>query len=259
MQGCGNDYIFLDCRDQVADDPGGLSCRMSDRHFGIGSDGLVLMLPSQTADLRMRIFNADGSEAGMCGNAARCVARYAWDCGWVTREPLRLATNAGVRELRHRGDGNISILMGSPDSRNQPTVRYRGRELLCLSMGNPHAVLPVRAVQGFPLREAAKEIRAQADVNVEIVQVTARNRLTVRVFERGSGEALACGTGACAAAVAAVLRGSCDRDTDILVQMPGGALTVRWLPDGTLLLTGGARQVFCGEWDDSPLAEHITK
>lgn len=248
MQGCGNDYIFIDCREQEVLSPCELATQISDRHFGVGSDGLVLMLPSQSADLRMRIFNADGSEAGMCGNAARCVARYAWDSGWVKKEPLRLAVGAGIRELRRAENGKIALEMGPPDTRNQPLIRYRGRELLCLSMGNPHAVLTVRELRRFPLREVARSIRAKADVNVEIVQPIAHNQIKVRVFERGSGETLACGTGACAAAVASVLRGSCDREADISVAMPGGILLVRWRQDGSLVLTGEAEPVFCGEW-----------
>lgn len=250
MQGAGNDYIFIDCRTQRVNDPAGLARKISDRRFGIGSDGLILLSPSSSAHLQMRIFNADGSEAEMCGNGARCAAAYAWKCGWASADPLLLATQAGIRELRRLSDGRISVTMGRPEIRDALPLSGR-RELKLISMGNPHGVLFVRDVAHFPLARVAAEVSRQTPLNLEVVQVDGQNRLLARVFERGSGETAACGTGACACAAAAVSAGFCAAGEEISVQMPGGPLSVRYLPDGQLLLAGEAKMVFEGTWEET--------
>lgn len=252
MQGCGNDYIFIDCRGQSVPHPHLLARRVSDRHFGVGSDGLILLLPAEGADLAMRIFNADGSEAEMCGNAIRCAARYAWDCGWVCHEPLRIQTAAGLRVLWNGPQKAVTVVMGRPSPLSGAGVRWQGEALTRLSVGNPHGVLFCPDIEHFPLAQAAAEIARTARLNLEAVQVLEKNHLKMRVWERGSGETLACGTGACAAATAAVLKKHCERGQPITVEMPGGTVTVRWLTDGRLLLTGEAEFVFRGEWPEDP-------
>lgn len=249
MHGAGNDYVFVDCRQQHITEPAALARTVSDRHRGIGSDGLVLLLPSCCADLAMRIFNADGSEAEMCGNAARCAARYAWEQKWVACSPLRLETRCGIRTLWQREDGRITVSMGEPVLFPEKRPCYKNRPFCCVSVGNPHAVLLAADVRSFPLREASAAVFPQGSCNTEIVQVLSPNRLRVRVWERGSGETMACGTGACASVVAAIQQGVCCRDTDIAVEMPGGVLTVRWQTDNSLLLTGDAVFAFRGEWE----------
>ena len=252
MQGCGNVCSFIDCRGQSVPHPHLLARRVSNRHFGVGSDGLVLLLPAEGADLAMRIFNADGSEAEMCGNAIRCAARYAWDCGWVCHEPLRIQTAAGLRVLWNGPQKAVTVVMGRPSPLSGAGVRWQGEALTRLSVGNPHGVLFCPDIEHFPLAQAAAEIAKTARLNLEAVQVLKKNHLKMRVWERGSGETLACGTGACAAATAAVLKKHCERGQPITVEMPGGTVTVRWLTDGRLLLTGEAEFVFRGEWPEDP-------
>ena len=249
MHGAGNDYVFVDCRRQHVPDPTALARAISDRHRGVGSDGLILLLPSHTADVAMRIFNADGSEAEMCGNAARCAARYAWEQKWVIHSPLRLETRSGIRTLWQTSNGSVTVAMGEPVLLPEKCIFFQEEVLTCLSIGNPHAVLMIPDVLRFPLEEAGKAIALQSDCNLEIVQALSPDRLRVRVWERGSGETQACGTGACASVVAAIQQGLCCRDTDIAVEMPGGILTVRWQADNTILLTGDAVLVFRGEWE----------
>ena len=252
MQGCGNDYVFIDCRAQSVSQPAVLARAVSSRHFGIGSDGLVLLLPAEGADLAMRIFNADGSEAEMCGNAIRCAARYAWDSGWACHEPLRIQTAAGLRILWNGPQKAVTVVMGRPSPLSGAALQWQEQKLTRLSIGNPHGVLFCPDVTLFPLEPAAAEISKSARLNLEAVQFLEKNHLKMRVWERGSGETLACGTGACAAAVAAVLRRFCERGQPIGVEMPGGTVTVRWLTDGRLLLTGEAEYVFRGEWPETP-------
>ena len=251
MQGCGNDYVFIDCRSQTVDEPTGLARRISDRHTGIGSDGLVLLSPAEGADLAMRIVNADGSEAEMCGNAIRCAARYAWDSGWASHEPLRIQTAAGLRILWNAPQHTVTVVMGRPSPLSGAAVQWQGQPLTRLSVGNPHGVLFCPDVDHFPLAAAAAELGKAAHLNLEVVQPLGENRLKMRVWERGSGETMACGTGACAAAVAAVLKKHCNRSQPVTVQMTGGAVSVRWLTDGRLLLTGDAEYVFRGEWQEA--------
>ncbi len=253
MEGCGNDYLFLDCRRQTVPDPAELTKKMSDRHFGVGGDGVVFLLPSQKANLRMRIFNADGSEGMMCGNAARCAARLAWDEGWVKKETLTLETESGIRRLREAPGGAVSLEMGKAEAYPLPLDSLGGLPLSGVSVGNPHAVLRVPSVEDFPLDEIARELRQSADCNLEIYAPLSPLSLTARVYERGSGETLACGTGAAAVLFAAAQEGDAPFGEEVEVRMPGGSLTVLCRKDGSCRLTGPAREVFRGVWRGASL------
>jgi len=283
MQGCGNDYIYVDCfKEKPPADPAAVSRRISDRHFGVGADGLILICPSEKADARMRMFNADGSEAEMCGNGIRCVAKYVHDHGIARKSPLRIETGRGVLTLELEiGRGKVErvrVDMGEPilDSTKIPTtlpgprvvnqalpaglidpvdrwVANCGVELrvTCVSMGNPHAVLYCRDVAKVPLASIGPELETAAIFprrsNVHFVQVHSPNEATMRTWERGSGITLACGTGACAVCVAGVLAERTARK--ILAHLPGGDLQLEWAAgDNHVFMTGPAAEVFDGEW-----------
>ncbi|MGE5550767.1 MAG: diaminopimelate epimerase [Bacteroidota bacterium] len=270
MHGAGNDYVFVDSLTDPGD-PAELARRISDRHFGVGGDGLVLILPSAAADARMRMFNADGSEAGMCGNAIRCVAKYLFDRGRVGREPV-IETGAGLRHLTMQVDEARGIAVGATVDMGEPSfaagdIPMTGEErqvlgerlsatgqefeITAVSMGNPHCVIFVPDVDLVPLSVWGPAIEHHEvfprRTNVEFVTVVDRANLKVRVWERGSGETLACGTGASASLAAAVMRGLTDRRTAI--ELPGGNLMLEWKPDGHIYLTGPAVEVFTGEWE----------
>ncbi len=269
--GNGNDYIYFDCFEERLPYPWRLAQELSDRHFSVGGDGIVLILPSETADARMRMFNADGSEGKMCGNAIRCVAKYLYDRKGVNKKRIAIETKSGVKTVfvrtkRRSGESySFTVDMGAPSlaPARIPALfegdRVVGHPLLvgeettyvtCLSMGNPHCVVfgddPDALDLGKlgPLYENHPAFPER--VNTEFVQVVAKNELKVRVYERGSGETLACGTGACAAAVAAVLNGFADRNKQITVHLKGGDLTVVYTGE-TVLLTGPAQFAFQGE------------
>ena len=274
MHGAGNDYVYIDAREQERDWPA-LSVAMSDRHLGIGSDGLILALPSDKADLRMRMFNADGSEGEMCGNGIRCLVRFAFDNGIVDAEksPVRVETMAGVLDVTPLGDDGdgmtaARVLMGAPrlipaeipvaivgmDVVIDQPLEVAGREfrMTCVSMGNPHAVVFMdEPVDDFPLTEIGPMVEHHplfpARVNFEIVNVLDGGKtLKTRVWERGSGITMACGTGACAVQVAARLNGLAgDRAT---IALPGGDLTVEWPGEGEVIMEGPVATVFDGEW-----------
>ena len=274
MHGAGNDYVYVDARDQQHDWPA-LSIAMSDRHLGVGSDGLILALPSEKADLRMRMFNADGSEGEMCGNGIRCLVRFAFDNGIVSAEksPVRVETMAGVLDVTPLGDDGdgmtaARVMMGEPrlipaeipvalegkDVVIDEPLEVAGREfrMTCVSMGNPHAVVFMdEPVDEFPLTELGPQVEHHplfpARVNFEIVNVLdGGNVLKTRVWERGSGITMACGTGACAVQVAARLNGLAgDRAT---IALPGGDLTVEWPGEGEVVMEGPVASVFDGEW-----------
>ncbi len=271
MHGAGNDYIYLNCFAQpVPENLPQLARQLSDRHFGIGGDGLILILPSQRADARMQMFNADGSEAEMCGNGIRCVAKYLYDHGLCPRQTLRVETAAGVLELRVELQGDrvqrVRVDMGEPllapaqipttlpGSRivDQPLV-VAGREfhVTCLSLGNPHCVVFVdqaddELVLGWGPR-IETDPRFPARVNVEFVEVLSRGEVRQRTWERGSGETWACGTGASAVCVAGVLTGRTDRRMQN--HLRGGDLELVWNPtDNRVYMTGPAAEVFQGEW-----------
>ena len=248
MHGLGNDYVYIDCfqkttAEQIAKtDLPELARRVSDRHFGIGSDGLVLILPSKEADAKMRIFNADGSEAEMCGNAIRCVAKYLYESGYCSERLITVRTLAGVRSMTLQVHGDkvtrVTVNMGCPQI--HPETILCGDDPVgytSVNMGNPHAVFFRESVPQQP-----------ADTNIEFVRVRNHKELGVRVIERGSGETLACGTGACAAAVAAIANGLTERA--VTVHLPGGDLFIEWKDDThPVLMTGPATEVFRGEWE----------
>ena len=270
MHSCGNDYIYFDCFETatVIHDPAGVSRVLSRRRFGIGGDGIVLMLPSDKADAEMRIFNRDGSEGKMCGNAIRCVAKYLYENKIVTKTDMGIETLSGIKKLSlitaqgfvsavevDMGQailepGKIPVQLAGEAVIAQP-VEINGQvyEITCVSMGNPHAVVFCADVEAWRLAETGPLFEHSPlfpdRVNLEIAEMLSRSHIKMRVWERGSGETLACGTGACACAVAAILNGHCDRDTDITVAMPGGALTIR-CTDETIYMTGGCEKIFDG-------------
>ena len=270
MHGIGNDYIFVNCFEETVSDPSRLAIQMSRQHFGVGSDGLVLIEPSDAADAAMRIFNSDGSEAEMCGNASRCIGKYMFERGLTTKHELSLMTKGGYRRLwLTEEDGHISqvrVDMGSPelspklipvDLPGEIVLRHRlqilGQNLFitCVNMGNPHAVIFTRDpdVVDVPTLGAMIEHHPlfPRRTNVEFVRVIKRDVLQMRVWERGAGETLACGTGACASLVAAVLTGVADRT--VQMKLEGGNLTVHWdAADNHVYQTGPAAFVFDGEW-----------
>lgn len=268
MHGLGNDYIYINCMDECPADPSGLSKWLSDRHFGIGSDGLVLIMPSAVADFRMRMFNSDGSEAEMCGNAARCVGKYVYDNGLTEKSEVTLETLAGIKTMLLAVENGmveqIRIDMGEPVLEpdkiparcqeelflSQPvTVGDRTFHVTCVSMGNPHAVSYIDDVDSFPLEVYGPQMETHElfpkKINSEFVQVIDRQTLKMRVWERGAGETLACGTGACAVTVASILNGLCDRKVE--VKLLGGDLMIEWdEKNNHVFMTGPAVKVFDG-------------
>jgi diaminopimelate epimerase len=271
MQGCGNDYVYLDCvRNPMPADPVALSRAMSDRHFGVGGDGLILICPSKEADARMRMFNADGSESEMCGNGLRCVAKFVHDHGIARKNHLTIETGRGLLavdlEVQNGVATRARIDMGAPifNASDIPTtlpgnpplnvpLEVGGVKLnvTCISMGNPHAVAFVPEITDDlvcrigPMME--RHVAFPRRVNVEFVQVHSPTEATMRVWERGSGETLACGTGACAVAVAGVLTEHLDRRCTI--HLRGGDLDLHWDPTTNhVFKTGPAVEVFEGEW-----------
>ena len=267
MQGAGNDYIYFDCFEGEPEDIPALAVRLSDRHKGIGGDGLVLICRSDVADAKMRMFNADGSEGNMCGNAIRCVGKYLYDENVCRKEALSVETKSGINYLRlyieHGKVKRVRVDMGKADfdPKSLPVllegeavdrpVKIAGglHRITCVSMGNPHCVLfedPDGAdlERIGPLSENAPLFPER--VNTEFVKVIGKNALKMRVWERGNGETLACGTGAAASVVAAVLAGYCRYDEDITVKVRGGDLIVRYSSDGRVTLTGNVKQVFEG-------------
>ena len=277
MHGIGNDYVYVNGFAEQVADPAAVARKVSDRHFGIGSDGLILILPSDKADARMRMFNADGSEGEMCGNGIRCVAKYAWDHGLSRSNPMRIETGRGVLTLALRtgGDGKVeqvTVNMGEPilqpekipfdSAKSKPTkcaqvYRYalEGDEMdvVPVSMGNPHSVTFVEDVQKLDLNRigplAERHPAFPKRVNAHWAQVMSRSEIRMRTWERGSGITWACGTGACAVLVAGVLTGRSERKA--LVHLPGGDLQIEWREsDNNVYMTGPATEVFSGEWNE---------
>lgn len=271
MQGIGNDYIYVNCFEEQVVNPEQLSVRLSDRRFGIGGDGLILIMPSQIADFKMRIFNADGSEAMMCGNGTRCIGKYVYEHGLTNKPHITLETNSGIKylELHCTGDQvtSVTVDMGKailtpreipvesdsqePFVAKPVQVGDRLERLTCVSVGNPHAVVFCDRVEDLDLEKLGPLFEHHAifpdRVNTEFVRVIDDHTLQMRVWERGSGETLACGTGACATTVAAVLNGYCPQGEPILVKLRGGDLTITYQADGTVMMTGPAEEVFQGE------------
>ena len=271
MHGAGNDYIYIDCFRQAVEDPENLAREISDRHFGIGGDGLILIEPSKHADVRMRIFNADGSEAEMCGNGVRCVAKYAFDHGLVDRTEITIETGAGVLPLimypNHRDHiDKVRVNMGPPRLRRADlpmtgppdeqvidmglTVLDRTFQITCVSMGNPHCVIYVDDLDNFPVRRYGYAIENHdlfpRRINVEFVEIISRDEVRQRTWERGAGETLACGTGSSAVTVAGVLTGR--TNGRLLNHLTGGDLEMEWDGRNDVFMTGPAVEVFSGEY-----------
>jgi diaminopimelate epimerase len=273
MHGIGNDYVYIDGFKQRVEDPKRLAVAVSDRHFGIGSDGLILILPSDKADVRMRMFNADGSEGEMCGNGIRCVAKYAYDHGLAKVNPMKVETGAGVLALEldivenkvHRvrvdmGEPRLApadipaTVEGADRILNRP-MTLDGREYLmtCVGMGNPHAVFFVDDTDEIELERLGPKVELHPmfprRTNVHFVEMNNRGEVTMKTWERGSGATLACGTGAAAVCVAGVLIGETERR--IRAHLPGGDLELEWSEaDNHVYMTGPAAEVFSGDWPD---------
>lgn len=270
MHGIGNDYVYVDCTKQEIKSPGEVSRFVSDRHFGIGSDGLILIKSSDKADFRMDMYNADGSQGEMCGNGIRCVAKYAYDKRLTDKKEIAVETLAGVKYLKLTvEDGKVSkvrVNMGEPileperipvKAASKPVlqepIEVCGKEwmMTCVSMGNPHAVIFIDSpVREFPLEKIGPHFenheRFPRRTNTEFARVLDGNTLEMRVWERGAGETLACGTGTCATAVAAVMNGYCGRK--VTVHLLGGDLEIEWSKaDNCVYMTGTATTVFEGE------------
>ena len=257
MQGLGNDYIFLNCLEGGPDGLPELAAAISDRHFGAGSDGLICLFPSQRGDFAMRMFNADGSEGAMCGNGIRCLGKLIGDWGLTSKNRLMIETRAGLRQVELL-DGTareraVRVDMGGPEVGAPLELEAAGCRWLVtpVSMGNPHGVVFLENVDGLDLSAAGPALEKHpafpGGINVEFVQVLTPGRLRMRVWERGSGETLACGTGACAAVAAAVSAGQAEPEAQ--VELPGGTLEVRWDRErGTMYLTGPAVTVYEGEY-----------
>jgi diaminopimelate epimerase len=277
MQGAGNDYVYVDCLSgPTPQQPDALARKISDRHFGVGGDGLILIGKSAQADARMRMFNADGSEAEMCGNGIRCVAKYVYEHGICRKETLRIETGAGVLALKLEVAGGrverVRVDMGEPviQAALIPTTLAGGLvvdadldlvdssgaartlSVTCVSMGNPHCITFVDELSDDWVLGVGPKIETDLHfprrVNAEFVQVLSRKEVRMRVWERGSGETLACGTGACAVCVAGVLSGHTGRK--IVAHLPGGDLELHWADDGHVHMTGPAVEVFSGEWEE---------
>ncbi|VBB45036.1 Diaminopimelate epimerase [uncultured Paludibacter sp.] len=271
MHGTGNDYIYVNGFEEKIENPVEFAIKYSDRHKGIGSDGLVIIHPSETCDFRMQMLNADGSEAEMCGNASRCIGKYVYDKGLTTKKEITLETLAGVKILKlYVGADNkvekVTVDMGEPilDAKLIPTTfekspvvkqlasfgQYTDYELTCVSMGNPHAIIFMDNVLSLDLPKIGPAVENSKyfpnKTNTEFVEKISDNRLRMRVWERGSGETMACGTGACATVVAAVLNGVAERKTTI--ELLGGDLEIEWNAENNhVYLTGEAVTVFEGE------------
>lgn len=269
MQGAGNDYIYVDAIQEQVVDPSGLAIQLSDRHFGIGSDGLVLIMASDSADFRMRMFNSDGSEAEMCGNASRCVGKFVYDKGLTKKKSLTLETKAGIKALELKiEDGLVCAVcvdMGEPvlepalipvtapgDSsiRIPLVIDQIEYEINCVSMGNPHAVLFTEGIDALDLPVLGPKFELNdifpKRTNTEFVEILDQEHVKMRVWERGAGETLACGTGACAVLVAGVLCGRLKRKA--VVDLRGGSLQIEWdAQTNHVYMTGGAVTVFEGE------------
>ncbi len=271
MHGCGNDYVYVNCLEEQVEQPEELAKRVSDRHFGIGSDGLILICPSKVADFEMAMYNADGSRGEMCGNGIRCVGKYVYDYGLTDQTTVRIETLAGIKTLELTvSDGKVArvrVNMGAPildapqipaDFPVSPVVAQPLRvadqtySVTCVSMGNPHCVTFLQEdVRDLDLEKIGPQFESHPAfpkrVNTEFVNVIDETHLRMRVWERGSGETLACGTGTCATVVAAVLCGYVPADTEIDVELLGGHLQILWdRTDNLVYMTGPAATVFEG-------------
>ncbi|GFO62716.1 diaminopimelate epimerase [Geomonas paludis] len=270
MQGAGNDYVYVNCFEATVQDPAAVAVKVSNRNFGIGSDGLILIMPSEVADVRMRMFNSDGSESEMCGNGIRCVAKYAYDHGIVAKKEITAETGAGILTLQlfTGADGKVEKvrvnmgpprlirkeipMVGNPEEKviSEPlNILHSTFNITCASMGNPHCVIFVDDVDNFEVAKYGPLIENHElfprRTNVEFVQVISRTEVRQRTWERGAGETLACGTGSSAVTAACVLNGLTEKK--ILNHLTGGDLEMEWSEDGNIYMTGPAVEVFSGE------------
>lgn len=269
MQGLGNDYVYVNCMEQMVEDAAETARRVSDRHIGIGSDGLILICPSDKADFEMRMYNADGSRGEMCGNGIRCVGKYVYDYGLTDKTSLSVETLGGIKHLFLEVEGGkvslVKVDMGPAilEPEKIPVTAEGSRvvdeplcvdgktfRMTCVSMGNPHAVIYVDDVQGMDLEKTGPSFenheRFPNRINTEFAHVLDRNTVEMRVWERGSGETLACGTGACAVAVASILNGY--TEDQVTVRLLGGDLKIEWDREANkVYMTGPAEVVFDGE------------
>lgn len=277
MEGLGNDYIYIDCTKMEEAQVKDISCLakiMSDRHFGIGSDGIILICKSKTEDFKMTMFNQDGSQAEMCGNGIRCVGKFVYDKGLINKTELKIETLAGVKKLKlHTKNSKVDTVtvdMGKPilepeqipvisEEKNVKNLKIQALDkeftFTCVSMGNPHAITIVENVDNFDVEKYGKVLEIDKHfpkkANIEFIEIIDRNTIKMRVWERGAGETLACGTGASAVCVACTLNGLVNEKEDITVKLLGGDLKIKW--DDTVYMTGKARTVFEGEFDEKDL------
>lgn len=270
MHGIGNDYIYFNCLEKEIENPEELSIKLSDRHFGVGGDGIVLILPSDKADFRMRMFNADGSEGKMCGNATRCIGKYVYDKGITDKKEITLETLSGIKTLKlcvneKNKVESVEVNMGEAilkaseipvKSDKEKVINERIKiadseyNITCVSMGNPHCVVYMDEIDKLDLEKLGPKFENDSifpeRVNTEFIKVIDENTLKMRVWERGSGETWACGTGACAAVVSSVLNGYCKYDTPIKIKLLGGELTIKFMKNGLVYMSGPAEFVFEG-------------
>lgn len=269
MHGIGNDYIYFNCMEKEIENPEELSLKLSDRHFGIGGDGIVLILPSKVADFRMRMFNADGSEGKMCGNASRCIGKYVFEKGLTDKDVVTLETLAGIKTLNLTVEDNkvieVEVNMGEailnpkdiPVNINKDkivnetiTVDSKEYDITCVSMGNPHCIVYMDNIDDLEIDKIGPKFENHElfpeRINTEFLEVIDKNTIKMRVWERGSGETYACGTGACAATVASVLNNYCNIDEEVTVKLLGGDLKIKYLSSGLVYMTGPAEFVFEG-------------
>lgn len=273
MHGAGNDYIYINCFEETVKNPEKLAIKVSDRHFGIGSDGLILISPSDKADFKMNIYNADGSEGMMCGNGIRCVSKYVYDNGMTDKDEISVETRSGIKLIKMNVENgkvvSARVNMGEPilEAEKIPT-KFDGKnvirqklaidekeyEVTCVSMGNPHCIVYVDDVKNIDLEKIGPKFENNGmfpeRINTEFVHVVSDTELDMRVWERGSGETLACGTGSCAVTVASVLCGYCKRNTEIKINLLGGTLTDIWTDGGDVYMTGPAATVCTGEIEE---------
>ncbi len=274
MHGISNDYIYVNCFEEKVENPEKVSIYVSDRRTGIGSDGLVLIMPSEKADFKMRIFNADGSEAMMCGNATRCIGKYVYDKGMTDKTEITLETNSGIKYLTlYPENGKVEFVtvdMGKAIliPKDIPVISQKERfisepvmvdgseyKITCVSMGNPHAVVYTDNVDILDLEKIGPSFENHQlfpdRINTEFIEVIDSHNLKMRVWERGSGETFACGTGACASVVASVLNGFCKHDEEVTVHLRGGDLKITYKSDETVIMKGPAALIFDGDIDVS--------
>lgn len=256
MHGLGNDYVYMNCLEYTPEDLNALARRVSDRHFGVGGDGLICICPSDCADVRMRMFNADGSEGEMCGNGVRCVGKFVYDKGLVKKNPLTVETLGGIKILDLNVENGVvaavTVDMGAPIISPSAAISVKGNDYTVypVSMGNPHSVVYLPNIAELDLEYIGPDFECHPifpnRTNTEFVEVVDRTHLNMRVWERGSGETLACGTGACAVLAASASLGLCERE--VTVHLLGGDLNIRWSEeDGHIYMTGPATTVFEGE------------